>query len=129
MSKLSAAELVDLVENRYFHNVDNKNLDPAVGCFADDATLRVETAKIQHVGQDAIRRMFSDFMNDTPTIYHGDFSHVVDVDNQLIASQFVARNNYDDGREVKMNNSNFFVIEDGRFARVTVYMSDENPLV
>lgn len=129
MSKLSAAELIDLVENRYFHNVDNKNLDNAVDCFTQDATLRVETAKVEHVGHDAIRRMFGDFMTDTPTIYHGDFSHVVDVENQLIASQFVAQNNYDDGSEVRMRNSNFFVVDDGRFARVTIYMSDENPLV
>jgi len=129
MSKLSAAQLIDLVENKYFHNVDNKNLEPAVACFTDDATLRVETAKVEHVGQEAIRRMFGDFMKDTPKIYHGNFSHVVDVDNQLIASQFVARNNYDDGTEVEMNNSNFFVIRDGQFAHVTIYMSDANPLV
>jgi ketosteroid isomerase-like protein len=129
VSKLSAAELIDLVENRYFHNVDNKNLEPVVDCFSENAQLRVETAKVEHVGHDAIRRMFGDFMRDTPTIYHGEFSHVVDVENQLIASQFLARNNYDDGSEVKMNNCNFFVVENGRFARVTVYMSDESPLV
>ena len=129
VSKLSAAELIDLVENRYFHNVDNKNLEPTVDCFSEDAKIRVETAKVEHVGRDAIRHMFGDFMHATPTIYHGGFSHVVDVENQLIASQFLAKNNYDDGSEVKMNNCNFFVVEDGRFARVTVYMSDENPLV
>ena len=127
--KLSAAELIDLVENRYFHNVDNKNLEPTVDCFSEDGQLRVETAKIEHVGHDAIRRMFDDFMRDTPTIYHGAFSHVVDVENQLVASQFLAKNNYANGSEVRMNNCNVFVIEDGRFARVTVYMSDENPLV
>lgn len=129
MSKLSDAELVDLVENRYFKSVDGKDVEGTLACFAPDATLRVETAKVEHKGHDAIGRMFSDFMDVTKTIYHGEYSHVIDVDKQLIASQFVARNNYDDGREVEMNNCNFFVVEDGRFAHVTVYMSDENPLV
>jgi ketosteroid isomerase-like protein len=129
VSTLSEAELVDLVENRYFASVDGKRLDETVECFAPDACLRVETAKVEHQGQDAIRRMFGDFMSSTKVIYHGEFSHVVDVEKQLIASQFVARNDYDDGSSVEMNNCNFFVVEDGRFARVTVYMSDENPLV
>jgi len=129
MSKLSEAELIDLVENRYFASVDGKNLEGTLDAFAADATLRVETAKVEHVGHDAIGRMFGDFMGATAKIYHGDFSHVVDAEKQLIASQFVARNNYDDGREVEMNNCNFFAVEDGRFAHVTVYMSDENPLV
>lgn len=130
MTKLSEAELIDLVENKYFGNVDGKNLEPALDCFADDATLTVQTAGVTHHGRDTeIRRMFSDFMGATPVIYHGDFSHVVDVDNQRIASQFVARNRYDDGRTVEMHNCNFFAVEDGRFKTVTIYMSGENPLV
>ena len=87
MSKASEAELIDLVENRYFASVDGKNLDGTLDCFAPDATLRVETAKVEHAGHDAIGRMFDEFMGVTKTIYHGGFSHV------------------------------------------TVYMSDENPLV
>lgn len=127
MSKLSEAELIDLIENRYFAPVDGKRLDETVACFAAGATLRVETAKIEHVGHDAIRRMFGDFMGTTKTIYHGEYSHVIDVERQLIASQFVARNDYDDGRQIEMHNCNFFVVEDGRFKHVTVYMSAENP--
>ena len=69
--------------------------------------------------------MFSDFMAATKIIYLGDFSHVIDMENQWIASQFVARNDYDDGRHVEMRNCNFFQIEDDRFKRVTIYMTDE----
>lgn len=129
MTKLTAAEMIDLVEKSYFHNVDNKNLDAAIDCFAKDAELTVQTAHVTHNGHEAIRRMFGDFMRDTPVIYHGDYSHVVDVDNQLIASQFLARNNLADGSEVAMRNCNFFAVKDGRFAKVTIYMSGDNPLV
>ena len=38
---LTRAELIALVEDAYFHNVDNKNLEPAVACFAEDAELRI----------------------------------------------------------------------------------------
>lgn len=129
MTKLSAADLIELVESSYFANVDGKNLEPAVDCFAKDAILRVQTAGITHAGHDEIRRMFRDFMGATASIHHGDFTHVVNVDDQLIASQFLARNNYNDGTVVEMRNSNFFAVDDGRFKRVAVYMSDENPLV
>ena len=126
---LDREELIALVENAYFANVDGKNLESAVACFAEDAELRIQSAHVSHVGHDQIRRMFRDFMAGTRIIYHGDFSHVVDVENQWIASQFVARNDYDDGRHVEMRNCNFFQIEDDRFKRVTIYMTDENPLV
>ena len=126
---LNREELIALVEDAYFSNVDNKNLEPAVACFAEDAELRIQSAHVSHVGHDQIRRMFRDFMGATKIIYHGDFIHVVDVEHQWIASQFVARNDYNDGRHVEMRNCNFFQIEDGRFKRVTIYMTDENPLV
>lgn len=130
MTRLSAAELVDLVESKYFRNVDDKNLEPTLACFADDAVLTVQTAGVTHRGRDTeIRRMFADFMAGVEVIYHGDFSHVIDVDGQRIASQFVARNRYGDGRKVEMRNCNFFQVEDGRFKTVTIYMSGENPLV
>jgi ketosteroid isomerase-like protein len=129
MRTLNREELIDLVENKYFFNVDNKNLEPAVSCFAEDAELTIQSAQVSHTGHDQIRRMFNDFMGGTKVIYHGDFSHVVDAENQWIASQFVAKNDYDDGRHVSMRNCNFFQIEDGRFKRVTIYMTDENPLV
>ncbi len=129
MAKLSADQLVELAVKKYFNSVDAKNIDLVLECFAEDAVLTVQTAGVTHKGRDGeIRKMFEGFM-DIKTIYHGDFSHVVDAENQKIASQFVARNDYEDGKHVEMRNCNFFEIEDGRFKRVTIYMSGENPLV
>ena len=73
--------------------------------------------------------MLRDFMCGNAVIYHGDFSHLVDVDNQLIASQFLARIERSDGSEVCMRNCNIFILQNGYFSKVTVYMSGENPLV
>lgn len=129
MTKLTRAQLIDMVQVRYFGNVDAKRLDATLACFHPDATLGVQTANVTHEGEAAIRRMFADFFGSTRTIHHGDYSHVVDVEGQCIASQFVARNSYGDGRKVEMRNCNFFVLKDGRFAHVTIYMSGANPLV
>ena len=69
---LNREELIALVEDAYFANVDNKNLEPAVACFAEDAELRIQSAHVSHVGHDQIRRMFRDFMGTTKIIYHGE---------------------------------------------------------
>ena len=126
---LSREELIALVENAYFLNVDNKNVEATVACFAEDAELRIQSAHVSHIGHDQIRRMFQDFAGATKIIYHGDYTHVVDVEHQWIASQFLARNDYDDGGHVEMRNCNFFQVENGLFKRVTIYMTGENPLV
>ena len=127
-SKLNRQQLIDLVVKKYFANVDAKNQQSVLDCFAEDAVLRVQSAKIEHHGHEGIGRMFSDFMN-TPSIHHGDFTHIVDVEAQTIASQFVAINTYDDGQRVEMRNCNFFTLENGLFKRVTIYMTGQNPLV
>jgi len=129
MKNLSTEEMIALVERSYFYNVDNKQLEATVSCFTEGAELIVQTAGVSHNGQGEIRRMLRDFMRDNAVIYHGEFSHVVDVDNQLIASQFLARIERYDGSEVSMRNCNFFVVKNGQFSKVTIYMSGENPLV
>jgi hypothetical protein len=126
---LNEAELIDLVENKYFANVDLKNCEKVVQCFSKDSKLTVQTAHVSHNGHDQIRRMFTDFMESTEVIYHGDFTHIIDVPNQSIASQFLAKNLYKDGSKISMLNCNHFIIKDGLFNEVTVYMSGENPLV
>ncbi len=62
MTKLTAGQLVELVEQHYFQNVDGKNIGPVLDCFAEDAVLSVQTAGAVHSGRDgAIRKMFELF--------------------------------------------------------------------
>lgn len=130
MSKLKAAEIIDLVERHYFRNVDNKNLESLLKCFAEDAVLTVKTAGVSHRGrEEGIRNMFSNLNDEIDTIYHGEFRHVVDVENQCIASEFLVQNTYEDGSHVEKRNCNFFEIHNGVFKSVHVYMMGENTLV
>ncbi len=129
MGNLNASEIIDLVEKSYFRSVDNKNLDQVLNCFAEGASLTVKTAGVTYLGSDnEIRAMFENVMKDIASIYHGDFQHVVDVENQRIASQFLVQNDYDDGTHEDKRNCNFFEIRNGIFSSVSVYMTGENTL-
>ncbi|GEQ98487.1 hypothetical protein JCM17844_21240 [Iodidimonas gelatinilytica] len=43
---------VDIVTKRYFHGVDNKNLDLVLDCFHEDAFIHEMTSNTRHDGRD-----------------------------------------------------------------------------
>jgi ketosteroid isomerase-like protein len=126
---LSRAELIDLAINRYFANVDAKNLDAALACFHDEALFCVQTAFTRHSGKVEIARMFEDFFSGYQTIIHKDFTCTVDEKNGRIAASFEAVLTGHDGSVTRLFNTNFWRVRDGRFQEVYVYMSGANPLV
>jgi ketosteroid isomerase-like protein len=121
---------VDIVTKRYFHGVDNYDLQLVLDCFHPDATLKEMTSNSEHVGRDTgIRKMFEGLFGAHSRIWHGNFVHTVDVDTQAVCSQFsVEVTPHSTGRELRYENCNRFYLEDGRFQRVFVYMSGENLL-
>ncbi len=121
---------IDIVTKRYFHGVDNKQLDLILDCFHDDAILHEMTSDTRHEGRDAgIRRMFEDLLRNNDRIWHGNFAHTVDVARQSVCSQFTVEI-VPAGEELKRyENCNRFYLDRGRFSRVHVYMSGENLLV
>jgi ketosteroid isomerase-like protein len=129
-SKFSREYLVDMVVNRYFANVDRKDLAAVLECFTADAVFTVQSAFTSHEGRDTgIRGMFETFFASYPTGRHHNFRHVPDVDGNAIASQFDVLLQDGAGGETRMSNCNFFYLENGKFKRVYVYMSGENVLV
>jgi ketosteroid isomerase-like protein len=114
-----------MVKNRYFANVDRKNIEGVLECFHPDAVFTVQSAFSTHKGRDTgIRRMFSNLFDKYSGILHTDFRHVVDVEGECCASQFNVENvSARDGAESHLSNCNFFYLEGDRFKRVYVYMS------
>ena len=121
---------VDIVTKRYFHGVDNYNLDLVLDCFNADAVLQEVTSSTVHQGRDAdIRTMFENLFEAQSRIWHGNFVHTVDVENQAVCSQFsVEVTPTGENDPLRYENCNRFYLKDGRFERVFVYMSGENLL-
>jgi ketosteroid isomerase-like protein len=126
---LDRAGLIDLAINRYFANVDAKNMDAVLDCFNDEALFCVQTAFTRHAGKAELRRMFEDFFGAWETIVHRDFTCTVDDKNGRITASFEAVLTAADGTKVTFFNTNFWRIRDGRFQEVYVYFSGENVLV
>lgn len=118
-------DYADMVENRYFANVDRKNLEAVLACFHPDAVFTVQSAFSTHEGRDTgIKRMFEKLFEGYSRILHKDFRHVVDVEGECCASQFGVENvSACDGAKTYLSNCNFFYLEGDRFKRVYVYMS------
>ena len=128
-STLDREGLVDLALNKYFGNVDNKNLDAVMDCFHENAMLTVQTSFTIHEGKENIQRMFRDFMDAYDTIIHKDFTCTVDENNGRIVANFIAELFDKEGNKSVLNNTNFWRIRGGKFQEVYVYMSSDNPLV
>jgi ketosteroid isomerase-like protein len=126
---LNRAELIDLAIQRYFANVDAKNMDAVLDCFHDEALFCVQTAFTRHAGKGELRRMFTDFFESWQTIIHKDFTCTVDEKNGRISACFEAVLTGHDGSVTRLFNTNFWRIRDGKFQEVYVYMSGANPLV
>ncbi|MFT9846265.1 nuclear transport factor 2 family protein [Aneurinibacillus sp. REN35] len=118
---------VDMVENKYFANVDARNLEGILECFNEDAVFTIQSAHSVHQGRDTeIRAMYVElFQNYQPKMVHKDFRHVVDVGNSRCSAQFnVELISTEGGEEIFLTNCNFFYFENGKFKEVYVYMSD-----
>ena len=127
-SSLKRDGLVDLALNKYFANVDKKDLDAVLDCFHDNAMITVQTAFTVHAGKDNIRRMFIDFMGAWETIIHRDFTCTVDETNGRITACFTAELVDSEGNTTLLYNTNFWRVREDRFQEVYIYMSGENPL-
>lgn len=121
--------LIDLAVNRYFANVDRKDMAATLACFHDNASMCVQTSFTRHDGKTEIERMFRDFFDANREIVHKDFTCTVDEKNGRIAASFEAVLTDHDGNVTRLFNTNFWRVRGDRFHDVHIYMSGENVLV
>ncbi|MFA1820046.1 nuclear transport factor 2 family protein [Virgibacillus oceani] len=122
--------LIDMVISNYFESVDNYDVNGVLDCFWEDATFTVRSGQpAKHNGKEEIREMFTELFKSFPKkMVHKDFKHIVDEDEESIASQFNVELMSGDKEEVYQTNCNFFYLEDGKFKDVYVYMMGQNVL-
>ena len=129
MSTLPYEYYIDIVTKRYFHAVDNYDLEGVLDCFHFDATLTEVTTMTRHDGRDqGIKTMFQGLFDSFSHIWHGNFVHTADSETQSICSQFTVWITPDGGEELRYENCNRFYLRDGKFSEVFVYMSGDNLL-
>jgi ketosteroid isomerase-like protein len=126
--QLEAAQLVTLIET-YFSAVDRKDVDGTLACFAPDARFAIANHGVSYEGRELqIRSMYERLNQRYAKVWHGDFTHTVDLAAQRVASRFRVENITHQGEKLVKNNCNFFEVRDGLFTAVYVYMAGENSL-
>jgi ketosteroid isomerase-like protein len=119
---------IDLAVNKYFANVDRKNLQAVLDCFNPDAVFTIQSHFTVHTGRDAgIRKMFESLF-EYKTILHTDFEHIVDPEKESISSRFRVELDPASGPHVHLMNVNHWYVQNGKFQRVYVWMSGQNVL-
>ena len=127
-ARLSRDALAALPDS-YFKAVDAKDVDAILSHFADDAVLTVQTDHAVFSGTTEIRRMFTDFCDNSVSIFHEIKNIVVEPDTGKIATEQSYIGELVDGTKNDMHNCNFFDVDaDGRFTRVIIWMAGTNPL-
>jgi ketosteroid isomerase-like protein len=125
---LNEAQLIALVET-YFAAVDRKDVAGTLACFTPSARFGIANHGVFYDGRDTeVRGMYERLNERYAQVWHGDFTHTVDVAAQRIASRFRVENVNHQGEKLVKNNCNFFELKDGLFAAVFVYMTGENSL-
>ena len=105
------------------------DLDAIMAHFADDATLTVQTDQAVFDGADEIRRMFTDFCDNSVSIFHKIKNIVIEPASGKVATEQNYIGELSDGTKNDMHNCNFFDVNaDGQFARVIIWMAGTNPL-
>ncbi len=127
-ARLSREQLAALPDS-YFKAVDAQDVDAILSHFADDCVMTVQTANAVFTGADEIRRMFTDFCNNSVSIFHEIKNIVVEPDAGKVATEQSYIGELNDGTKNDMHNCNFFDVDDeGKFSRVIIWMAGTNPL-
>ena len=127
--QLGRDDLIELATQKYFGNVDKKNMDAVMACFHPQALFTVQTDRTTHAGTDEIQRMFQSFFDGYRSIVHKDFTCTVDEENGRICAVFIAEVTDHEGVVTRMENTNFWRVRGDKFQEVYVYMSGANVLV
>ena len=122
-------EQLAALPDSYFKAVDAKDVDAILSHFADDAALTVQTDHAVFQGAGEIRRMFTDFCDNSVSIFHEIKNIVVEPATGKVATEQSYVGELTDGTKNDMHNCNFFDVNaDGEFTRVIIWMAGANPL-
>ena len=127
MPNLKSNELKEVAINKYFANVDKKNLDGVLSTLHQDAVIHIVTDHLSHSGRDSeISNMLQGYFNSYQELWHGNFRSIIDEEKQLIVLKFDwkikdQKSSLDTG-----SNVNVFTFKDGKILNIAIYKSTQN---
>jgi ketosteroid isomerase-like protein len=134
---LDRAQLIDLVENRYFGNVSREDVAAVAACFTADAEVVIRhgdaPTRVMKAAPRAGEQDMREFWRHLNANYHASFDrfeHFIDVEAQRCAATFVVTlapkpgSAYAARGTLTLLNCNFFWLENGRIARMIVYYAN-----
>ncbi len=129
MNTLNSSELEDIAINKYFGNVDKKNLDEIISLLDHDICINIVTDHLTHNGVDEVSNMLSGYFNNYNKLWHGNFRSIVDEERQSIVLKFDWKINDKDNTEDSGSNVNVFYFKKNKIYRIWIFMStQDNPL-
>lgn len=128
MVTLRRAQIVNLVEQSYFSNIDFRRPGTVLDCFAHDGELVVDCES--HCGRDGgIKRFFERLLAAYPLIRHEVLTCEVDEAGQRLTCRFTLRLEDAEGRAREARGSADFRLVNGKLATVTVESDDGSPMI
>ena len=130
MNKLSSSELMEITTNKYFANVDKKNLEGVLLTLNKDANINIVTDHLNHNGRDTeIANMLKGYFETYPNLWHGNFRSIIDEKKQSIVLKFDWKIIDVNNKEESGSNVNVFHSENNKISKIAIYMSSgNNPL-
>ncbi|MGY6570682.1 MAG: nuclear transport factor 2 family protein [Salinarimonas sp.] len=104
---MDRTEMIALVES-YFLAVDQKDIDRVSTFFSAKSIFTIASYNVAYQGLDDIVAMFERLNDRYDKIWHGNFEHLVCVDEGKVASQFDVKNIMDNGAAQYKNLSGKF---------------------
>ncbi len=119
---LTREALLDIAITRYFEGCNRHAMEQVTGTFADDCLMWFPATTFRYRGLSSLTLHFEEFLSTFTTINFHDYTNIVDVESQSIASYFTVQLVPPKGEEIVMRNCNLFhVNEQGLFREIIIY--------
>jgi hypothetical protein len=128
---------IAFIEQAYFGNVRDGNMDAVMGCFSPDASVIIRHGDnperhfgVQPTGETSPLREFYEHLCGNYDTWFGEFEHYIDSEEQRAASRFTVRLTpkpdglYSDAGTQELVNCNFFEFHDDLISHMIIYYAN-----
>jgi hypothetical protein len=121
---LSRQTMIANTVDAYFERLNAHDLDGVMRALAPDCEMRIPSSNFTYIGADALRTHLNEFLETFAIVNFHNFAAYADVEQRVVALHFDIYLRAHDGEEIRMNNANFFQLnEAGLITDVLIFAS------